>query len=185
MKKSMKMGLFAGLLMLTGKVWAINPDTLLIRVTPTGTRSVAISATEYDFSNQALGTSTMSLTAVDVENDGSLPNTYSLQLNLAGGTGTSWTDGAAPGDDVFSIYALFNAAQPASLAAFGGNDIIASASDTLSTNVAGGVFLGDQSGVNVAPGTAVDNRNLWLRLDMPTTSSVMAEQQFNIVVTAN
>jgi hypothetical protein len=178
-------GLVAGLMFVGGMVSAATTDTLLIRVTPNGTRSVAIAATEYNFNTQDLGTSTMSATAVDVENDGSLPNTYSLQLNLAGGTGTTWSDAAAPGEDAFSIYALFNAAQPALMADFGANDRILSASDTLSTAVAGGVFLGNQSGVNVSPAAANDNRNLWLRLDMPTTSSVTNEQQFNVVVTAN
>lgn len=177
------LSILAGIGIIATEARAAISDTILVRVTPVGTRDVTInSPAEIDFGSVAIGGSTVAVTGIDVENSGNISQSYQLNLDLLGGTGTAWTAGAAAGTDQFALFAVFNGATQPLPAAFGAEDnVLTGAANSTATVYSNGV----ETGVNVSPVAASDNRTLWLRMDMPTFSnSANAEEQFNLVVTA-
>lgn len=166
---------------------AANPASILVRVTPVGTRDVTInSPADVDFGSLAIGASAVASTGIDIENSGNISQSYRLNLNLAGGTGTLWTSSTTAGADMFALYATFNGAVAPAAGDF---DVTGGANGdhvlTTTRDASASRYAGSETGINVSPVAAVDNRMLWLRLDMPTSStSTNTEEQFNLVVTA-
>ena len=77
------------------------------------------------------------------------------------------------------VNGLFNAARPADV------DFESVSSTLTITNTAsgasGGTFAGDQTGTAV-PANA--DRNFWIRLGMPLSTTTTAQQQIQIIITA-
>lgn len=175
--------LLAGLVVLTGialyvgSAQAAPTADLTITVTPAGTKSIAIAGSPYDFGSLNVGVSSISAAAVVIENDGTLPMQVGAQVTTQG---APWTVGAAVGDDVYNLKALFNTLRPAD------GDFAAADDLTTAVKLADGTnFEGTESAQNVAPAAAVDNRNLWLRLDMPTSTSVSTQRTIVVQLSAN
>lgn len=167
-----------GIALYVGSAQAALTADLTITVTPAGTKSIAIAGSPYDFGSLNVGVSSVSATAVVIENDGTLPMQVGAQVTTQG---APWTVGAAPGDDIYNLRALFNTTRPAD------GDFTA-VTDDLTTGLTlatAAVYAGDESGLNVAPAAAVDNRNLWLRIDMPTSTSVSTQRSIVVQLSAN
>src|ERR1044071_885296 len=98
--------LLGGLMIWAGKSWAATTDTIVLKVTPVGTKSVNIVETQYDFGPLNLATNdNLSVSSVTVQNNGTIPTTYGLQISVADGT---WLDGAAVGADPYHLQAIFH-----------------------------------------------------------------------------
>lgn len=181
MKKLLAMmGMTMGLFALAATASAANPATLILRVTPGVTRDVTLSTGAYDFGSVNLGASTVTVTAVGVTNSGNV--TSSLALRSTGSV--NWSTGTAAGADTFLLRALFSAAQPAP-ASFLAEDNVVGASTLSTTQATTSVYTsaasGGVDGTSVAPAAS---RNLWFRLDMPTSSSSSAQQNISVEVLA-
>jgi hypothetical protein len=174
--------MLSGLAMLAATAKAAGTANLTITVTPTGlTKSIAIvSGTPYDFGSLPVAVSSVSATAVVVRNDGTGPMTVGFDVTTEG---APWSVGGTAGDDVYRLQALFNTARPAD-----GDFDNAGTNDDLTTALqqsTGAKFAGDQTGVSVSPKAANRDRNLWLRLDMPTTSSDDVQHTIVVELSAN
>lgn len=180
------LGIIAGTSLVATNLMAAISDTVLVRVTPVGTKDVTINTVEVDFGSLGISSSAVASTGIDIENTGNIAQSYQLNLDLTGGTGTPWTAATAPGADQFALYAMFNGATAPASASFdatgganGDHVLVAPRNSTAA------IYSGAETGINVSPIAANDNRMLWLRLDMPTSStSTNLEEQFNVVVTA-
>lgn len=174
MKKSLllALALLAGLSLAK----AATSDTLIIKVTPTGTKGVSIDVPEIDFGNRSIGADNIiSTVPISVQNTGNLASSWGLRVE---NTGTSWAVSNSAGVNTYSLQAIFNSVQPAA----GDFNIVEDnlgLADKQCINV--GTFGGDENCLNVAPGGV---RHLWLNLDMPTSSSATGQQQVDLVITA-
>ena len=116
MNKHMKHVLITGLVMLgVGAVsQAATTDTMQVSVSPTVTYSVAISSpytSGYNFSNVALGATTLSTLAITLNTTGATgPEFFGLSISNTSGNWTA-TTGAA-GVDTFRMGAAMAATQP-------------------------------------------------------------------------
>lgn len=142
-------------------------------------RSVTIdSGSPYNFGSQTVGTSSVSVSAVAIRNDGNVINTY--QLSAATTTFASpWVLGNVAGSDTLAVFGAFHGSRPLA-AAFGPEDVVLN-TEAASSGTAFSVD-GTQTGGGVAVGAS---RNLWLRLDTPTLSSTEAPQQITVTITAS
>jgi len=143
---------------LSGAAHAVNPDTMVVSVTPSVTYSVSIASPMvqgYQFGTVALGATTISTVAIVVNNNGNVSEYFSMSIsNASPGT---WTPAGSAGADQFSMLAHFAATQPAS----------ATFTDALTGSVPGAAAtLYGQSSTKT---NASANRNLWLKLLMPTS----------------
>jgi hypothetical protein len=142
------------------------------------TRDLVLSTGAYNFGTVGLSQSTQSLTGVTVTYTGTTNSTYRLYASTITPGGSPWAPAAAPGVDLFRLYAGFNATQPA-LGAFGGEDVLLVGSQACTATA----FALGQTCLNVTTGTALP---LWFRLDMPTVSSdgTAGEQRIQVTVEA-
>jgi len=171
MRRWMKQGIIAAVVLAgwVGVAQAVNPDTMVVSVTPTVTYSVSIASPMvqgYAFGNVALSFTTISTVAIVVSNNGNVSEYFSLAIsNSSPGT---WTPQAAAGANQFSMRAHFTGAggaQPAD----------ATFATALTTGVPGAAAaLYGQASTKT---NAATTNNLWLRLAMPTsmTGAVVAQ----------
>jgi hypothetical protein len=166
-----------GLMILAGKVMAANPATLVLKVTPGGiTKDVTLSQATLQFGTLALGLADTVSSSVTVTNNGNIITTYALRINPVGGT--TWTAAAAAGADTYNLRALFKDAT-AVVANFALDDDMT----TTSTSATGAIYSDGTvgSGVNVI---AAAKRGLWFKLNMPTATSQVGEQNINVEILA-
>jgi hypothetical protein len=180
----------AGLVMLAGHVMAATTATVVLRITPTGTKSVTLDVATVDFGSVPLASSNtvanLSPSSVTVTNNGQIVETFGLRISVAD---PNWTDAAGTVNtltlmDQYNLRALFNGATQPAPGAFGG----AVATHDVRTGAAvlatGTVFAGTQTGLNVPP-SGTNTRGLWFRWDMPGYSSVATQRQVTVEVSAN
>jgi hypothetical protein len=182
----------AGLLVLGLGLWekaealGPNPNTMVVAVTPSAgsiSYGVLISSpltsgtTGYDFTQVALGATTISTQAIVVTSTGTVAEYFGLAI--ANSTPDNWTaiNTGTPGYDQFMLEGHFvthGAGQPASTT-FSVN------TDTMTATVpasASGRY--GQSGLGITtPSTPLD---LWLMLTMPTTVKTGAGQAMVLTV---
>jgi hypothetical protein len=144
-------------------------------------RSVSVtSGSPYLFGSLSVGSSSHTATGVVVLNDGNVASTYSLSVATTT-VGSPWSIGSAlpTSADVAVLSAGFHPTRPA-LGDFAAEDIV-TGSAALAT---GAVYSidGSETGVGVIAG---QNRTLWFRLDMPTSSDTEAAQDLTVTITAN
>ena len=153
--------------LLCGKAQAVNPDTMVVSVTPLATYSVSIAspmAGGYQFGNVSLSATTISTVAIVVTNNGNISEFLSLAVSNT--SPDTWTPAASPASNVFRMSGRFNATQPAD-ASFASTDDLTTSAPSPSSAKFG---QGGKTGVS---GTA----NLWLRLMMPTSLTTAANAQ--------
>jgi len=143
---------------LSGAAHAVNPDTMVVSVTPSVTYSVSIASPMtggYQFGTVALGATTISTAAIVVTNDGNVSEYFSMAISNS--SPAAWTPDTAANEDVFALLAHFAATQPAS----------ATFTDALTGSAPGAAasLYGQSATKTNASGT----RNLWLKLLMPTS----------------
>jgi hypothetical protein len=140
--------------------------------------SVSLSTHSYNFGTVNLANTTVSTLAVTVTNGGNTTETYSLSVATTGAQTVWGVKVATPTTlDKFVLFGLFNSVQPSSNT-FLVNDVIL----TTPTASTASIYKGDQSGLNTAIGSS---QKLWMRLDMPLTTSTTVQQQMNLTVTAS
>lgn len=178
MKKMMRKLMMMGVAMLaTGGAMAALTDTVVLTVTPTGTKSVSIDLASFDFGSLALGTTGNLSSSATVTNDGNIVSTWGVRISASNGVWTA--DTAAVGADQYLLMALFNdsVTPPVSGDFAAANDNVTVAQVDSSATA----YAGNQSGLNVpVSGT----RGLWFRLDMPTSSSVSTQRSFTVEIEA-
>ena len=179
-----------GLAGLAGTATAALTANIVLKVLPTGTKSISVSTGAVDFGSIALGTraaaANVSGSSVTVTNIGNIVTTLGLRVSTADGT---WTDVAGTTSlvsvmDQYNLRALFNGNTAPAAGAFGAavvtNDIRAGAAVLAS----GSVYAGAETGLNVPP-SGPTTRGLWFRWDMPDFSSVDTQRQVTVEVSAN
>ncbi|MEW6556790.1 MAG: fibronectin type III domain-containing protein [Elusimicrobiota bacterium] len=143
----------------------------------------------YNFGEVALGASTQSVAGVSgssitVTNNGNIPENFAIKCET-GTAGTPWsTTGTAADDDIFILKAAFHSTSQPAFTAFGTEDIVSSGTyKTSQTQAGGGRFTidGTEDGVSVPVDDTID---LWLRLDMPTTSGTADPQEIILFIRA-
>jgi hypothetical protein len=171
-------GLMTGLMVLAGTAMAANPATFTLRVTPGVTRDVTLSSALYDFGTISIGGSTITPTAVTVTNSGNVTETFALRTSNS----ANWAPGAAAGADVFHLSALFHSSLPVA-GNFGAEDDVlnVAAPGTLADNATVYTISGAYNGAGV---NATSSRDLYFKLDMPTSTTSSAQQDINVLVAA-
>ncbi|MBL0349242.1 MAG: hypothetical protein IPP68_02555 [Elusimicrobia bacterium] len=181
MKKMAKALLMMGAVVMAGAAMAATTDTVVLTVTPTGTKSLSIDRVSYDFGALNLGTTGNISSSSTVTNDGTLAATWAMRVSVDDGV---WVASTSVGADRYALYSLLNAAAPVSAdfnSGGGFDDVVVSAGAGLGRVSTGTNYTGTQSGVGVLAGTT---RGLWFRLDMPTSSSVATQRSFTVEVEA-
>ncbi len=177
--------LLTGLLMLGGiGMWAVSSHAALtadltITVTPTGTKSVALSQATLAYGSLSVNSTNNISSSVTVTNDGNIAETFGMHVTSVGGI---WSLGGAAGNDIINLRAIFNAAVTPLAAEFAADDDL-----TLAHQASTGAVFSDgtETGDSVSPVSGSNGRGLWFKLDMPTMSSVTALQSIVVRVTAN
>ncbi len=148
--------------------------------------SVSISTNTYDFGDVPMGVSTHTVSVITVTNEGNVNETYSLKISsvtLYDNSPSLWkSTNTTTGHNRFIFYAIFHAVQ-VSTSNFDSDDYVidenrASTADCFSDNDGGG---NKQTGINVPKG---DDRKLWFRLDMPTSTTTGKEEKITVTITA-
>lgn len=138
----------------------------------------------YNFGEVSLGASTQSVagasgSSITVTNDGNLPENFAIKCET-NTVGSSWYPGATQGADRFVLKAGFHTSAQPAISSFADDDIVSSGTyKTCTTSIFS--IDGSKAGVNVPVN---DTINLWLRLDMPTTSGTAASQEIILFIRA-
>lgn len=186
MKTTMRKMMVMGVMMMAGAgAMAAVTDTVVLTVTPTGTKSVSIDRAAYDFGALVLATNDNLSSSATVTNDGNIVSTWALRVSANDGVWTAATGVQAPAADRYKLMALFDdpgvGGAPVTANFDTTNDVVVSAGAGLGTLSSATNYAGDQSGEAVTVGAT---RGLWFRLDMPTSSSVSTQRSFTVEIEA-
>jgi predicted nucleotidyltransferase len=146
-----------------------------------GVRSMTIvSGSPLAFGSVNLGTQVVASTGVVVRNNGNLLNSYTLRASTYT-AGTPWSVSNSPpaGPDALVVYGVYDDVTAPVLGDFGVEDLIETSAQVGSEtkfSVSGAI-----TGTSVPAG---EDRPLWIRLDMPTTSRTVAPQSIRIEISA-
>jgi 6-phosphogluconolactonase (cycloisomerase 2 family)/predicted nucleotidyltransferase len=146
-----------------------------------GVRSMTIvSGSPLAFGSVNLGTQVVASTGVVVRNNGNLLNSYTLRASTYT-AGTPWSVSNSPpaGPDALVLYGVYDGGTAPVLGDFGVEDVIETSAQVGSEtkfSVSGAI-----TGTSVPAG---EDRPLWIRLDMPTTSQTVAPQSIRIEISA-
>jgi hypothetical protein len=144
-------------------------------------RSVTlVSGSPLAFGDLMTGDQVVASTGVLIRNDGTLPSTYMMRASTST-PGTPWAVSASTpaGPDVLVFFGAYDDATAPVLGDFGVEDVIGP-SDLPCTGTRYTV-TGAITGDNVPAG---EDRLLWIRLDMPTTTRTTVPQALKIEITA-
>lgn len=168
-----------------GIQWAsLSNEATAYAAAPILSVSISTPVGGYNFGEVALGASTQSVagasgSSITVTNNGNIVETFAIkcETNTAG---SPWsTTGTAASADNFILRGVFSSTQPA-FGDFGNDDIISSG--TYKTSTSSVFSIGDpEDGVAVPVNDTID---LWLRLNMPTTSGTAATQEIILFIRA-
>lgn len=167
------------LVMAAGAAMAAVTDTVVLTVTPVGTKSVLIDLASYDFGSLNLNTTGNLSSSATVTNDGTIVTTYGVRISAADGVWTAATGAQAPAADRYKLMALFNDSVTPPVS--GDFDTTNDAVTTAQVDATGAIYAGNQTGVGVTVGST---RGLWFRLDTPTSSSVSTQRSFTVELEA-
>ncbi|MDO8734175.1 MAG: fibronectin type III domain-containing protein, partial [Elusimicrobiota bacterium] len=150
---------------------------------------IIIAEVSYAFGEVSLGASTQSVAGVSgssitVKNDGNIVENFGIKCETNTANSPWFTTGTAAADDIFILKAVFHTTSQPAFTAFGNEDIVSSGTYKTSQTLAGGgrfTIDGSEDGVEVPVNDTID---LWLRLDMPTTSGTVAAQEIILYIRA-
>jgi hypothetical protein len=127
-----------------------------------------------------LGSQVVASTGVVIRNDGTLMNKYSMRASTDT-VGTPWSvqSSTPAGPDAMVIFGLFDDDTGPVLGNFDVDDVIGPTDNSSSSSVYS--IDGSNTGTNVPAG---EDRKLWIRMDMPTTSRTETPQSIRIRITA-
>jgi len=154
-----------GLGMMQNAQAAGNPDTMTISVTPSVTYAVTISSpflAGYQFGTVALAATTVSTVAIGVQNTGTIWEYFSMAVTNT--APDAWIPGASgtAGNNQFGLIGEIAATQPL-VSGFAAGDALLNAIPGAAATLYG------QASAKTPVSTT---KNLWLKLNMPTTLSV-------------
>ena len=149
--------------------------------------SVSISTNTYDFGDVPLGVSTHTVSVITVTNEGNVNETYSLKISsvtLYDNSPSLWksTD-TTTGHNRFISYAIFHGTDVAS----GYFELTDAVVDENRSSTGERYTYEDgsppykQTGQGVPPG---EERKIWFRLDMPTSTTTGKEEKITVTITA-
>jgi hypothetical protein len=144
-------------------------------------RSVRVHLDNMDFGPRDLGSgSIVSQGGIQIENNGTVASTYEFQAISNSEFPNRWilSETLPATADRPVLLGGFNATKPNAID-FGPEDILGPQKTSTATTYS---INGSQTGVNVLPN---EDRTLWLRLDVPPTSSTTYPQSFQIDISAN
>jgi hypothetical protein len=139
--------------------------------------SVTVSTSAYNFGSVNLMGSTISISSVTVTNSGNIIELYSVRATTIT-AGSPWQIGTSQALNTFVLQAGFNGNTQPPPPSFGGEDKL-SQTDQLCTATK---FAIGESCVSVPVGAT---RGLWFRLDMPSASTTIEEQEIQVTITAS
>jgi len=155
-----------------------SSDTMSLTVTVVAALDVTIHATDYDFGSVALNSTTISTTSTAVKNSSSnAVETYQLKVS-AGVSGWTIADSTGTKDNV-RIQAIWNTAQPGSVADDTAHNLDATGKTCDSTNFAG---TENHDGKSVDAG---DEEKLWFKLWTPSSTTTEGQKKFYLTITAS
>ncbi len=153
-----KIAILLGMVMVVGLAslsFAATSDTIDLLVTPITNVSVNITQTDYNYMSVALGNgTTVNTSAITVENDGDVQASWDHRATDATYNTSTWDlvyAGSAASTDELRLWADINTTQPASFP-----DTVAYRVTTYDTSLNDGANIPSQ-----------DQRNLWIKLEMP------------------
>jgi len=160
-----------------GSVFADNPGSMEVSVTPLVTYSIQITtpAGGIDFGAKDMDTAYVNETSATVKNNGNITADWKVKATAL----NVWTMGttlADNGSDKAVLAALFNTALPAV-----GTYVDADVLLTSEKNADATSFTGDQNGDNVAKNA---EKLIWIYIKTPTDTSVDTTQKFRIDIKA-
>ncbi|MBA7524333.1 hypothetical protein ES705_16470 [subsurface metagenome] len=145
--------------------------------------SVSISTDTYSFGKVPLGVSTHTVSIITVTNDGNIAEDFGLSCITTTPGGSPWYPGlVGESSDYYNRFILRGVFNETEVATddFGPEDTIEEDirwSQSTSTFTVTGSYTG--AGVE-----ADGDRNIWFRLDLPTTSGTSKDQQITVTITA-
>ena len=156
-------------------VWAATSQDATITVTPITTVAMTIAPTTYAYGNLALNTSSVTASALVIQDTGTVNIAIKDQVT---GTGGWSTTGTSVSTDTFVLYVATAAVMPSSSTFTTSPDqrMISSGQRNL-------LGLGGGSPVLDTSGGATSQINLWFRLDMPTAVSSGVGQTLKVTFT--
>ena len=168
--------------------------TVVLSVTPTGTKSITVNPGAINLGNPVIGTDLREISgsSVTVTNNGTVPETFGLRISapdLVWGD-VDGTTALAALTDKYNLRALFNGNTVPVTANFGVavaiNDIrnVAAGLQTLAGAGAGTPYFGTESGAGVLP-TGTNTRGLWFQMNLPGFTSVTTVRNMTVEVSAN
>jgi len=163
---------FLAVVFWTSAIRAANPATINVTVT---IQNLSVSATgPIAFGTVVASSLTVSSDSSRVVNDGNVTETFWLMLTNPGG----WTAvQAAPVAEQYCLSAQFNSNKPTAVSFTYANHALS----TTSTASSASKFAGDQTGLSVS---ATGGRNLWLKFEAPSSTTVTTQQTIVVTVTA-
>jgi len=174
--------------------WAANPDTMVVTVTMGGSLSITIDSEanggdgSYEFGIVGVGLTTVSTRTIVLHNDStSLTADWQIDVTTftAGGS-TPWNiTSSAPGANEFRLWALLNPTQPLPADAnwdYFNNTVGYQNMDTVTFG--SGAQGANTNGDDVPVTDGSDTRNLWLKLETPTSSNDSDTKTLTITVQA-
>jgi hypothetical protein len=173
---------FLGGIGLVATVEAAPTASIVLQVTPVGTKSVAVSAASYDFGSLALASvNNIMASSITVTNDGTIVETLGLRISAAD---AAWASGAVAGADTYNLRALFNGNTVPVAGDFAANDDVVTQVAPVLATTPGAIYSGTENAGTVPP-VASNTRGLWFKLNMPTSSTVSTIRSFTVEVSAN
>jgi len=174
----------AGVIVLASTAKAALTGSVVLSVTPTGTKSILLDKAAMNLGSVAYGLTGISGSSVTVTNDGPIPETFGLRITAEAGDWANQPGSATLAVDQYNLRALFNGVTVPVKTDFGAavttNDVRTGA---VVLAAVGGAYAGTENGVGVIPAA---HRGLWFRMDLPpTTAHVPAVQNVTVEVSAN
>ncbi len=184
--KSIKKLLFLvtilGVVLIAQPSWAVNPDSILITITISTSLSVDIQNSNFtQATSRSLGDDFLiaQTEVLSIDNDSGATTsgfveTYQLSASITTpSSGWSLSSDGNAGADILAVLAVFSSTssnQPASGEYAAPDNVTGTATAATSTVYYGSNSSTGKSGVSVAPASGAE-RNLWLRIKLPTSSS--------------
>jgi len=169
------LGMVVGAILITSAVYGANPDSCEVSCTPVISYSVAIStpADGFALGNVNLNTTYVHSATATIKNNGDA----SADWKIKGAALDTWTLGSESGADTVLLLGVLKAG----LAASGEFDVTNDTITVTEANMDATHYSVDQNGDDVAKDAT---RNLSIRMDTPTDTSVTTEQRFRIEIKA-
>jgi hypothetical protein len=169
-----------------GTSQAFTPSaTLDIHVSISGSKSLSIDTTSYNFGALAVNTSSVSAAAVTVTNDSTaLLETYTLQgaNAVSTGGGTTWNIAASTGViDEYVLAGQFSASQPANTDTAWSSDSLTVGAIAATDTVLGNGTHAEAANA-ISPLSGSNDRKLWFRMITPLYVSDVTQRDATLTL---